>query len=240
VRPGSLQGVTTPQTARPAAKAETAGRAPLTYDRIVDAAIRLVDAHGLGALSMRRLGAELGVEAMSLYHYVPGKRAILEGMAIRVVRDAPWPALGEGRDWREQVRLMARALRSVAHAHPHVFALVVDIPVTDEAVLSRSEMAFETLRRAGFDKETAFRAYDTIVGYVVGFALNEIGGQTVSGLDPTQHDHAHAVAAALRALPPERYPRLREMARLRLPEANSDAQFEFGLDLLVDGLAARL
>jgi TetR/AcrR family transcriptional regulator, tetracycline repressor protein len=103
---------------------EPPARTPLTRERIVRAALALVDEAGLGALTMRRLGAELGVEAMSLYKHVAGKEAILDGIRELLIAEfaatlPPGPATG----WRDDLARFARAYRSVGRAHPEAFAL---------------------------------------------------------------------------------------------------------------------
>ena len=99
-------------------------REPLTTERIIAAALRIIDDEGLRALTMRRLGQALGVEAMSLYHHLPGKAAVLSGVAESLLSGLRLEE-GNGGSWQERMRRLARAYRGLAHAHPNAFPLIV-------------------------------------------------------------------------------------------------------------------
>ncbi len=146
--------------------------AKLTRDLVLAAAVRLVDEHGLGALTMRRLGAALGVEAMSLYHHVDGKAALLAGVADAVMAelDLPDPAL----PWDERVRALAHGYRALAHRHPHVFPLLVTGagPSAGAAVGALGD----ALGAAGLGPEQVGTAYAAVVSLVEGFAMEELTG----------------------------------------------------------------
>ncbi len=149
--------------------------APLTRDLVLATAVRLVDELGLPALTMRRLGAELGVEAMSLYHHVDGKAALLAGVADAVMAELelPDPSL----PWDERLLALARGYRALAHRHPHVFPLLVtgSGPAAGAAVGA----ILAALRDAGLPDPLVGTAYAALVSLVEGFAMEELTGALV-------------------------------------------------------------
>src|ERR671910_3474527 len=124
-----------------------AKRQPLSRRRILEAAVRLVDRGGLEALSMRKLGSELGVEAMSLYNHVPNKGALLDGMVEVLLGELEVPPENHG--WEERVRDGYRAFRRLAHEHPNVFPLLVERPPETMDGVWLVEKFFQTLRGGG-------------------------------------------------------------------------------------------
>ncbi len=146
--------------------------APLTRDLVLATAVRLVDELGLPALTMRRLGVELGVEAMSLYHHVDGKPALLAGVADAVMAELelPDPAL----PWDERLHALAGGFRALAHRHPHVFPLLVTRsgPAAGAAV----DAILDALRAAGLEAPLVGTAYAALVSLVEGFAMEELTG----------------------------------------------------------------
>lgn len=203
----------------------TNGREPLSKERILEAALARIDEGGLEALSMRRLGADLGVEAMSLYNYFQSKDEMLDGvveMMAREIRVSAEPRLA----WQERLTETARSFRAVATAHPNAFPLFVARPVG--AYLSARaiyEGIVSTLIEAGFDETTAVQSFRALARYIVGFAMAEAAGPG-SGL---------AMPSGIEADGPLIARVLREVA-----ESSPDDLFEFGLDLLVRGLEVRL
>lgn len=205
-----------------------ARRQPLSRGRILKAAVSFVDREGLEALSMRKLGAELGVEAMSLYNHVPNKDALLDGMVEMLLGELQIPP--ENEDWEVRVREAYRSFRGLAHAHPNVFPLfVVRPPDTMDGVWLVEEF-LKTLKEAGFDSETALHAFRAFSGFVVGYAMSEIRGFALEPASTRQGAHA---------LPPEKFPRLSELGPY-LEKVDHDAEFEFGLNLIFAGLKAKL
>ena len=205
-----------------------AKRRPLNRRRVLEAAVRYADREGLEALSMRKLGAELGVEAMSLYNHVPNKDALLDGMVEVLLGQLEVPS-GE-KDWEERVRDGYRAFRRLAHEHPNVFPLLVQRPpeTLDGAWLV--EEFLQTLREAGFGAEEALHAFRSLSSYTFGYAMAEIRG---FALEP---DGSRLGAYRL---PPEEFPRISEL-RPQLENVDHDAEFEFGLDLIFAGLRNQL
>ncbi|WP_223198543.1 TetR/AcrR family transcriptional regulator C-terminal domain-containing protein [Solihabitans fulvus] len=208
----------------------TRPRVGLTRAKVLDAALALVDADGLAKLSMRRLGAALGVEAMTLYHYVPNKDALLDGLVERVVELVEWPAPAQGTPWQEWLRALAVDFRAVLLRHPAVVPLVATRPVFEPAGLDAVERALAVLRAAGLTVRQALHALNTVTTFVVGHVLAEVGDT------PGHEDAATDPAARLADLDGERYPLL--VAALREGAADDHAdRFRFALDALVVGFA---
>jgi AcrR family transcriptional regulator len=205
-----------------------AGRRPLSRRRVLEAAVRFADREGLGSLTMRRLGAELGVEAMSLYNHVPNKGALLDGMVEVLLGEVEIPP--RSKDWEERVRDGYRAFRRLAHEHPNVFPLLVERPPETMDGVWLVEELLQTLREAGFGAEEALHAFRSLSSYTFGYAMAEIRG---FALEP---DGSRLGA---RSLSPEEFPNLCELGP-RLESVDHDAEFEFGLDLLLSGLRDRL
>jgi len=198
----------------------------------VRAALALIDERGLDALTMRRLGAALGVEAMSLYKHVPSKDAILDGVRDVLIEDfaAALPD-GPAGDWRADLATFSRAYRAVGRAHPEAFGLLARGPgrayVAGSAL---AEAAITRLVQAGLDRDTAIHAQRTIVRFVLGANLIE---QAAEDPRPPVPDEE------LRALARER-PLVGELMRAMGDPGTDDALFEFGLDVLLTGIAARV
>ena len=218
-------------------------RAPLSRERILDAAVGFVDEHCLEDLSMRRLGAELGVEAMSLYRYVPSKASLLEGIAERLFDqlDIPDP---DAPDWQEEVRRYARSVRRLAHEHPRLFALLVGLGPSQPAVRRIIERMTAMWRTAGFTQHVAFHAQRAVVGYVMGATLWEVQVQqreTPVDAFVSVASVASVAPVAAREAPAEEAdgdegptgPRRRR-------HRGTEAGFEFGLEMLLTGLEQRL
>lgn len=204
-------------------------RAPkITQDQIVAAAIRLVDRDGAAALTMSRVGDELGVAAMSLYNHVAGKEALLDAVAEALLRDITIPPTAP--NWESIVRESFRSVRHLAHRHPALFPLVLDrIPhLLGEARLI--EGFLEVMCAAGFDGRTALGAFRVLSDFTIGYVLAEARGIT---LEPSQ------TRLQAGALPGEAFPRIAQVAP-RLSGEDRDADFELGLELILIGLRARL
>jgi AcrR family transcriptional regulator len=213
---------------------EAPARAPLTRERIIEVALRLSDAEGLEAVTMRRLGRELGVEAMSLYNHVEGKEAILTGVLERVLAEFELPE-GPPGDWIERSRELARRFRDLLLRHPGSIPLFSEKagPITDLRALRPIEVALETLRRGGLSQEDTIHGYHALVGFVVGNVMLEVAGfLSREAEDP---DHMEQMLRAIPAQEMERFANLIEMLPA-LHECDSAAEFEHGLDLLLAGL----
>ncbi|HZY65898.1 MAG TPA: TetR/AcrR family transcriptional regulator C-terminal domain-containing protein [Rubrobacteraceae bacterium] len=203
-------------------------RQPLNRERILEAAIDFVDREGLEALSMRKLGAELGVEAMSLYNHVQSKGALLDGMVEVLLRDLKVPP--ESDDWEVRVREAYRRFRQLAHAHPNVFPLLIVRPPDTMDGAWLVETFLNTLQAAGFDAKTALQAYRTLTSFTVGYVISELRG---FAMEPGNG------RLGARGLPSEDFPRLAELSPF-LGDIDRNAEFEGGLDLIFSGLRRHL
>lgn len=200
------------------------GRPPLSRERIIAAAVELVDEQGLAALSMRRLGAALGVEAMSLYNHVENKDDVLDGMLDAVLREIPLP--GEDLPWEERIRALARGFRRAGLDHPGVLPLFGSQAVRSVEGFRPLECAYSILRSAGLGPADAFDGFIFAASYVFGFALTEVGG--IREVADSRGLDVGAVDAGERA-------RLAEMGAA-FTASDADVQFERGLDLVITGL----
>ena len=207
-------------------------RAGLSRELILAAALTLVNRDGLKALSMRRLAGELGVEAMTLYHYLPSKDALLDGLIEHVLAQAlqlPEP----GTDWRPLLRGYADAMRAALLANPAVLPLLLTRPAVTPATLAGVERALTALVTAGFPLGRALDAVNTLTVLVLGHAAAEVG---VAGGTAERGDGS---AAWVAELDEERYPLLVRAARTG--QGTDDAErFTFAVDALLTGFATQL
>ncbi len=150
----------------------TVPRRRLTRRRILRAALALIDRDGLDALTMRKLGAALGVEAMALYRHVPSKDALLDGVVELLAQEIDVPPPGS--EWRDALRRILRSYRTVAHAHPHAFPLIALRPLQTADARARADAVVQMLLAAGFDERTAAVAFGTAASYANGFLLEEL------------------------------------------------------------------
>ncbi len=204
-------------------------RLPLNRERVLRAAIRLADATGIEALSMRKLGQELGVEAMSLYNHVANKDDILGGMVDIVVDEIELPA--DGADWKAAIRRTAISAYEVLLLHPWAANLVLSGPGLSYARLRYMNAILGCLRTGGFSAEMTDHAYHALDSHIMGFTLWQVG--ISAGLA-----NISSVEDFLRELDQSAYPHLAEHAQQhmkgRSPE--DEGEFAFGLDLILDGL----
>jgi AcrR family transcriptional regulator len=200
----------------------TSRRRPLSTERIVEAAIGLVDGEGLEALSMRRLGAALGVEAMSLYRHFPSKAALLEALVGRLLAELLLPLPGSA-PWQESFRALARDYRQLLLRHPNAIPLLATLQLNNPAALGAAGAVMALLRNAGFDARTAFHVLATVESYVIGFAYWEAGTAGLRGGEPRP------------AMPAGADPYIVENWN-EISGADCAAAFEFGLDSFVAGL----
>lgn len=205
--------------------------AGLSRQGILRAAVRLADREGLAALSMRRLGAELGVEAMAVYHYFPNKAALLDGIVEEVAAEVPMSRFDDS-DWREGFRAYARALLDTLVGHPNLVPLAFSRPATTPRNLRAMESLLRWLGTAGFEPRTAL----DMVYAVNGLTLVHAVLQTGAGGAPAPHGES-GQTSRLAELPAETYPLMAEAARSSATRGPT-ARFEFALDALLTGFAA--
>jgi AcrR family transcriptional regulator len=206
-------------------------RVPLSRERVLRAAILLADEDGIEALTMRELGLRLGVEAMSLYNHVANKDDILDGMVDLVVSEIELPSDTVG--WKEAMRRRAISAQAIFSLHSWASALIDSRESSGPARLRYLDWVIGTLRRAGFTLEMAARAFSLLDSYIYGFGRQQLNAAVP--LDMTPEEMAEAF---LRAIPADEYPSLREMVVEHAMKSGYDesADFEFGLDLVLDGL----
>ena len=229
---------------RPEALAvEAPARERLTRDRVVEAALRIMDQEGLDAVTMRRVAREVGVEAMSLYHHVRDKEDLLDGICAQVMRDFRYP--DEDRPWIEVARDGAREWRRVLREHPNVIAVWAERqrPMTDLEGLMPMEFALRVIGRAGIDAREGVQVFNVLGGYIMGVVMMEVGamfsGGTARGGQAT-HMHAKMGDEVFtESVPAGRLPCI-AAALPYFAECNPDEQFEFGLDLMLAGIQARV
>ena len=224
------------------------GRQALTRERILHAGLRVIDQQGLEALTMRKLAQDLGVDPMSLYRHFENKEALLSGLA-----DALWAEIAAPDDsgWEAILRSLAHSVRSVAHAHPHAYILLCQGSTLPTAMLCLFHGALERLQQAGFARKRAAEALNAVLSYAMGYATMELAAQPLNlpaqltqSTPPTQPTQTpvtdfERIAQVMRAIPRETPPHLAEVAYLMCVDCDLDAQFTFGLDLMLTGLANR-
>jgi AcrR family transcriptional regulator len=211
----------------------TEARTPLNRDRILDAALHLADESGADAVTMRRLGDELGFEAMSLYRHVANKNDLLNGMLDLVLTE--WqPPDGKG-DWAESIRTSARSVHDALRRHPWAAQLLMSGSHIRPARLRYMEGLLRRLRDAGFDADTTYSVYHLLDGYIFGFSLWEIAYTTIP-LDD------EAVTKLMKTIPWDEYPHLAGHKDQHMSDGpHRDAKaFEVGLDLILAGLEKML
>lgn len=206
-------------------------RTPLSRERILRAALELADAGGVEALTMRRLGDELGFEAMSLYRHVANKDDLLDGMLDIVL--AEWQLPGAG-DWREAIRVSASSVHDALRRHPWAAQLLMNGSHLPPARLAYMDGLLRTLRESGADADRTYHLYHLLDGYIFGFTLWEIAHSTVP-LAPEE------VSRLMRTVPWDAYPHLAEHRDQHLAEGphRDVSAFDVGLDLILGGLPSR-
>jgi len=198
-------------------------RGKLSRETILDAALAIVDAEGLDALSMRKVGEALGVEAMSLYNHVPNKAAMLDGLYERILSTVePPPA---ARTWMDHVRHQGRALRAALAAHPNAIPIFTTRPATTRASLARLEENLAVLRADGLPPMAALGIVQTVFAFVVGHSSWSLGPRVDASAPPNYA-----------ALDPNDFPNVRAVAA-RMEHYDVEHEFESGLNALVLGLS---
>lgn len=213
---------------------KTKTRAPVTRARALEAAVELADAHGLEELTMRRLAEALSVEAMSLYHHVPNKDAILDGMVEFVFAEIPPPARDV--DWRTALRARMNAVRTTLLRHRWALRILESRRSPGPVTLAHHDAVLGCLRAAGFSVRLAAHAYSVLDAYVFGFVHTELT------LPFRETDEAHAMVREMVPQLEGMFPHLAELTRevVLLPGYTYGVEFPYGLELILDGLARAL
>jgi len=211
---------------------EAPPRERLSRDRIIEAALRVMDGEGLEAVTMRRIGRELGVEAMSLYNHVEDKDDILEGVTERVMNEFEFPP--STGDWASDAREMAREWRRLLGLHPSVCQLLAERhkPLEGHATYRAMDSALGVLRRAGLSARDAAQAFNALGGYILGFVMMEQGLMIGN-----EDEHARQHDLAVEALQGSNLVNVMECLPF-FTDCTTDQQFDFGLDLMIRGIRA--
>jgi AcrR family transcriptional regulator len=210
-------------------------RAPLSRERVLDGALVVADAGGIGSLTIRSLAYELGVKPMSVYHYVANKDEIIDGIVDLVYSEIELPAI-DG-DWRAEMWRRAVSARRVLKAHPWATALLQSRTHPGPGTLRHHNAVIGTLRRAGFSLELTAHAFALIDNYIHGYALSE-AALPINGPETV----AEVAASMSQLFNAEDYPHLAEFTveHILKPGYDYGLEFEYGLNAVLDALAASL
>jgi TetR/AcrR family transcriptional regulator, tetracycline repressor protein len=207
----------------------------LSRDAILDRALTVADADGLEAVTIRRLARELGVTPMALYWHFDSKEALLHALGDRLLGGLDL-AVDERRPWPEQLRTFVVSLTAVVRGHPSAAALIGSLPTTaSENALRATEVALDILRRAGFSPQEATYVGTQIVRTATSMVVarfEETPAPGEPGADQASQE------AFLRALPPERFPRVVEAAGPLSTSEKAEAFYDLVVELIVGGVEA--
>jgi AcrR family transcriptional regulator len=206
-------------------------RVPLSRERVILEGVALADENGIGTLTMRRLADRLQVEPMSLYHHVANKDEILDGMVDVVFREIELPRAGA--EWKAAMRDRASSARKALRRHPWAIGRMESRANPGAATLRHHDAVIGCLRAAGFTIELTAHAFSAIDSYLYGFAMQELN------LPFHTPDETAAMAVTfLDQFPATEFPHLAELTteHVLLPGYDYGNEFEFGLDLILDGL----
>jgi AcrR family transcriptional regulator len=203
----------------------------LSRERILRTALAYADENGIGSLTMRKLGEALGVEAMSLYNHVPNKAALLDGMIDLVFAEIELPTGGSG--WRSAMRERAVLARRVLARHRWAIGLMESRSAPGPATLRHHDRVIGILRRAGFSVDLTAHAYSLLDSYIYGFALQEASLPFDTG-----ENTAELARTIMAEFPAGEYPHFAELTIQHVLQPGYDYgnEYEFGLDLILDGL----
>ena len=211
----------------------TEPRARLSRERVLQAAVALAARDGIDSLTMRKLGDELGAGAMSLYHHVPNKEQLLDGMVDIVFSEIELPPTDV--EWKAAMRTRALSTLEVLARHPWAIGLMEGRTSHGPANLSLHNAVLGCLRAAGFSLETTVHAYSVLDAYIYGFALQQrdMSSENADDFAAEAQRQMHEYEAVL-----AEYPHLVEVVGGYVAEAGYDyaTEFVFGLDLILDGL----
>lgn len=210
-------------------------RVPLSRERVLRGALAVADSGGIGSLTIRSLAQHLGAKPMSLYYYVAGKDEILDGIVDLVFSEIELPSVGG--DWRSEIVRRANSARRALRRHSWAIGLMESRKNPGPATLRHHDAVIGALRGAGFSVEMTAHAYALLDSFIYGFALQE------ASLPFEGPNTAVDVAEPMmQQFPVDAYPHLVEMATEYILQPGYDFgnEFEFGLDVILDGLARHL
>ena len=214
---------------------DSASRPRLSRDRVLQGAVAVADAGGLASLTIRSLAAHLGAKPMSVYHHVANKDEILDGIVDIVFGEIELPTIGG--EWHSEMRRRAASAREAMRRHPWAIGLVETRTSPGHATLRHHDAVIGTLREAGFSLAMTAHAFALIDAYVYGFALSEVT-LPFNGPDTVPEVAEHM----MEQFSPDDYPHLVEFTveHVMKPDYDYGAEFEYGLGVVLDGLAASL
>jgi AcrR family transcriptional regulator len=213
------------------AKPQSKRRTSLTKDRVLGTAVKLADKSGIESLSMRKLAQKLRVEAMSLYNHVANKDEILDGIVDIIVGEIELPTDADG--WRTGMRRRAISAREVLTGHPWAIRIMESRRNPGPTSLQYYEAVIKCLRQAGFSIANAAHAFSVLDSYIYGFVMQELK------LPFDNSDELADVAEnILKQMPANEYPYFTELTveHILKPGYDYGDEFEFGLNLILDGL----
>lgn len=206
-------------------------RVPLSRERVLLAAIALADERGIESLTMRALGEQLGVEAMSLYYHVANKDKLLDGMVDLVYGEIELPS-GEA-DWKTTIRRVATSAHQALSRHRWAITQMETRTRPGPANLRHHDSVIRTFREAGFSIKQAIHAFSVLDSYISGFALQQL----TMPFD-TSEELAEMAESILAQFPADEYPHLAETITEHVTKAGYDYadEFEVGLELILDAI----
>jgi TetR/AcrR family transcriptional regulator, tetracycline repressor protein len=211
------------------------GNERLNVDRILEAALGIVDREGIDALSMRRLGRELGVDPMAVYHHLPNKQAIIHGLVERVFQEIHLAmSSAQNGSWQQRTRQWAHIYRRVAHRHqPLIIHLIGNAEAAGRYVMLVNEVLYQALEPSGLRAREVVLAADLIVDYIHGVILGEQAGET------TTPDWQQTFIDRIEQAPVGELPSMQRIYR-QLDPGESRLSFAHGLDVIIAGLEQRI
>jgi AcrR family transcriptional regulator len=210
-----------------------AHRSTLSRRRVIEAAVALADVIGVDALTIRKLAAELDVKPMTIYHHVPNKEAIIDGMVDLVFSEIDLPPADTG--WKQAIRRRAESARVVLARHRWAAPLMESRATPGPATLQHHDAVLGCLRNGGFSIEMTGHAYALIDAFIYGFALQEASLPATGG-----DEMAELAQSVTAAMPAGEYPHLVEFTAAHVLQPGYDfaLEFDYGLGLILDGLEA--
>jgi TetR/AcrR family tetracycline transcriptional repressor len=224
------------QEMAPKGRQDATNRVTLTPQTVVEGALALAEAEGLGAVTIRRLAKKLGVTPMALYWHFRSKDELLDGIAATIFEEVDL-SVDASAAWQEQLRALFGSMLGALRAHRSAAILLSTRTASSEGSLRATEVALDILRRGGFSPEEATQIARHALSTLTNLVSGEPGVVAREESDELL-DARRSARLFLESLPPERYPRLVEAATPLSEGVNPDVYFAFGLDLLLAGIEA--
>jgi AcrR family transcriptional regulator len=203
---------------------------------VLKAALDYVDVHGLEALSIRKLAAELGVQGMSLYSHVNGKDALLDGLVEAMTAELALPSPAAATDWREALREFAVTERDMIHRHPSAAPLLNSRHIQPARRLEVIDAYLQALAGAGFGEERALEVVRVVQVYAEGHALAEVSWGLYDKDPAVPADDVARMRWVADMVPRDAPDKLVRVALRYCADCDMNHQFQAGLDLIINGL----